>query len=121
MRLKSTPTGFMGENNSALEARGDGLAPGLAEVHRTVERDSGVVAHGDVECESRLLPARETPHRGFEQRPSEAAPATALRAAELGDERHAHPVRDHNFAHDPAAPFVTSEHVRPQPPQVAFA
>src|SRR5207244_9994747 len=86
MRLKSTPTGFMGENNSALEARGDGLAPGLAEVHRTVERDSGVVAHGDVECESRLLATRETPHRGFEQRSTESAPATVLRDAELGDE-----------------------------------
>src|SRR2546427_7371335 len=98
MRFKSTPSRFMGENNSALEARGDGLAPGLAEVHRTAERDSGVVAHGDVEREPRLLATRATPPRGFEQRSSESAPATVLRDAELGDERHAHPARDPNCA-----------------------
>src|SRR5437879_13373362 len=103
MRLKSTPSRFMGENNSALEASGDGLASNLDEIDRPIETDGEVVAYRDVECKSRLIATREPPHRGFEQRSPEPAPAAVLRDAELGDERHAHPVRDQDRAHVPVA------------------
>src|SRR5712691_6312538 len=103
MRLKSTPSRFMGENNSAFEARSDGLASDLAEIHRPVESDGGVVSHRDVERESRLIATREPPHRGFEQRSPEPAPAAVLRHAEFGDERHGHPMRNQDRAYDPVA------------------
>src|SRR2546425_12723460 len=93
MRLKSTPSRFMGENNSALEASGDGLTSDLAEIDRPVEGDGRVVAHRDVECESRLIATGEPPHRGFEQRSPEPASAAVLRHAPPAHKRPAHPAR----------------------------
>src|SRR5436309_3556271 len=52
MRLKSTPSRFMGENNSVLETSGDGLASDLDEIDRPIETDGGVVAQRDVQRES---------------------------------------------------------------------
>src|SRR3989442_2140034 len=94
MRLKSTPSRFMGENNSALETSGDGLASDLDEIDRPIETDGGVVAQRDVQRESRLIATREPPHRGFEQRSPKPAAAAGLCDAQLGHERHAHPMRD---------------------------
>src|SRR2546428_14137003 len=103
MRLKATPSRFMGENNSAFEARSDGLASDLAEIHRPVESDGGVVSHRNVERESRLIATREPPHRGFEQRSPEPAPAAVLRPAEVGAKRHGPPMRNQDSAHHPVA------------------
>src|SRR2546422_10588298 len=100
MRLKSTPSRFMGENNSALEASGYGLASNLDEIDRPVETDGEVVAYRDVECKSRLMATRERPHRGFEQRSPEPASAAVLRPTRAGDGRHAHPMRVQNGTHD---------------------
>src|SRR5207244_12755788 len=91
------------ENNSTLEARGDGLAPDLDEGHRPIERDRRVVADGDVQGESELIPTRKAPHRGLEARPTESATPALLRPSELRDERTAHPVRVEARAHDPIA------------------
>src|SRR5437660_2940770 len=103
MRLKSTPSRFRVENNSALESRSDGLAPDLAEVHRPVEGDGGFVSDCDVQGEPRLVATREPPHRGLQQGSPKPTAAAVLRDTELRDERHAHPVRDQNRAHDSVA------------------
>src|SRR3989454_11668142 len=118
--LKSTPSRFMGENNSALETSGDGLASDLDEIDRPIETDGEVVAYRDVECKSRLIATREPPHRGFEQRSPEPAPAAVLRDAELGDERHAPPVRDQDRAHDPVALQRNVGRVRHELTGIAF-
>src|SRR2546429_8294219 len=104
MRLKSTPSRFMGENNSVLETSGDGLASDLDEIDRPIETDGGVVAQRDVERESRLISTREPPHRGFEQRSPKPAAAAGLGEAQLRDQPHAHPTRGPSPPPDSTAP-----------------
>src|SRR3989442_1812985 len=94
----------MSENDSALEARGDGLASDLDEIDRPIETNGGVVAHRDVECESRLLATPETPHRGFQQHSPQPMPPPGLRPTQLRDEGHGHPMRDLKRAYNPDAP-----------------
>src|SRR2546427_11216854 len=92
MRFKSTPSRFMGENNSALEASGDGLTSDLAEIDRPVEGDGRVLAHRDGECESRLIATGEPPHRGFEERSPAPSSEPGPRAPESAGKRRAQPV-----------------------------
>src|SRR2546422_9866557 len=119
MRLKSTPSRFMGENNSALEASGDGLTSDLAEIDRPVEGDGGVVAHRDVECESRLIATGEPPHRGFEQRSPEPAPPAGLCDAQVRGERQGHPMRDQDRAPEPGSPQRNVGSVPPELTRIA--
>src|SRR2546426_12282855 len=99
MRLKSTPSRFMGENNSALEANGYGLASNLDEIDRPVETDGEVAAYRDVDCTPRLIATREQPHRGFEQPPPDAASPAGIRHNHGVDGRDPHLISDHNRSH----------------------